>query len=106
MRPETMVGHDASNLDAKPHGGFYTQEQARAIVKYAADRHIMVIPEIDMPGHMVAALAAYPELGCTGGPYKVRTTWGIAEEVLCAGNDRTLQFAKDVLSEVMDIFPA
>ncbi len=106
MRPETMVGHDASKFDGKPHGGFYTQEQARAIVKYAADRHIMVIPEIDMPGHMVAALAAYPELGCTGGPYKVRTTWGIAEEVLCAGNDRTLQFAKDVLSEVMDIFPA
>ena len=68
MRPETMVGHDASKFDGKPHGGFYTQEQARAIVKYAADRHIMVVPEIDMPGHMVAALAAYPELGCTGGP--------------------------------------
>lgn len=105
MRPETMVGHDASKFDGKPHGGFYTQEQARAIVKYAADRHIMVVPEIDMPGHMVAALAAYPELGCTGGPYKVRTTWGVAEDVLCAGNERTLKFAKDVLSEVMNIFP-
>ena len=105
MRPETMVGHDASKFDGKPHGGFYTQEQARAIVKYAADRHIMVVPEIDMPGHMVAALAAYPELGCTGGPYKVRTTWGVAEDVLCAGNERTLKFAKDVLSEVMTIFP-
>ena len=106
MRPETMVGHDASKFDGKPHGGFYTQEQARAIVKYAADRHIMVVPEIDMPGHMVAALAAYPELGCTGGPYKVRTTWGVAEDVLCAGNERTLKFAKDVLSEVMNIFPS
>ena len=74
-------------------------------MKYAADRHIMVVPEIDMPGHMVAALAAYPELGCTGGPYKVRTTWGVAEDVLCAGNERTLKFAKDVLSEVMNIFP-
>ena len=105
MRPETMVGHDASKFDGKPHGGFYTQEQARAIVKYAADRHIMVVPEIDMPGHMVAALAAYPELGCTGGPYKVRTTWGVAEDVLCAGNERTLKFAKEVLSEVMNIFP-
>ena len=71
MRPETMVGHDASKFDGKPHGGFYTQEQARAIVKYAADRDIMVVPEIDMPGHMVAALAAYPELGCTGGPYSL-----------------------------------
>lgn len=105
MRPETMVAHDASKFDGKPHGGFYTQEQARAIVKYAADRHIMVVPEIDMPGHMVAALAAYPELGCTGGPYKVRTTWGVAEDVLCAGNERTLKFAKEVLSEVMNIFP-
>ena len=105
QRPETMVGQNFNKFDGKPHGGFYTQEQARAIVKYAAERHIMVIPEIDMPGHMVAALAAYPELGCTGGPYKVRTTWGVAEDVLCAGNDRTLQFAKDVLTEVMDIFP-
>lgn len=105
FRPETVIDNDAGTFDGKPHGGFYTQQQARDIVKYAADRNIMVVPEIDMPGHMVGALAAYPELGCTGGPYKVRNYWGIAEEVLCAGNDKTLQFAKDVLAEVMDVFP-
>ena len=105
FRKETVIGRNTGQFDGKPHGGFYTQEQAREIVKYAADRHIMVIPEVDMPGHMVAALAAYPQLGCTGGPYEVLKSWGVAHDVLCAGNPQTLTFAKDVLTEVMDVFP-
>ena len=74
-------------------------------MQYALDRHIRIIPEIDMPGHMLAALAAYPQFGCTGGPYKVWTRWGVSDQVLCAGKDETVQFAKDVLSEVADLFP-
>ena len=105
FRKETVIGRNTGQFDGKPHGGFYTQEQAREIVKYAADRHIMVIPEVDMPGHMVAALAAYPQLGCTGGPYEVLKSWGVAHDVLCAGNPQTLTFAKDVLTEVMNVFP-
>ncbi len=104
FRPETAIGH-TDKKDGKPHGGYYTQQQIKEIVQYAAERHINIVPEIDMPGHMVAALSAYPKLGCTGGPYSVRTEWGIAEEVLCAGNDSTLQFAKDVIAEVMQLFP-
>lgn len=104
FRAETVIGHTLQ-MDGKPYGGYYTQQQIKDIIKYAAERHINIVPEIDMPGHMVAALAAYPELGCTGGPYKVRTSWGIADEVLCAGNDQTLQFAKDVIEEVIELFP-
>lgn len=107
VRKETIVGSYESGIyDKTPYGGYYTQEQAREIVKYAADRYITVIPEIDLPGHMVAALASYPELGCTGGPYEVRTTWGIADDVLCAGNPRTMEFIKDVLNEITQIFPS
>lgn len=105
-REGTCIGHDFDSSDSIPYGGYYTQQQARDIVKYAADRHITVIPEIDLPGHMLAALTAYPELGCTGGPYKVWQRWGVADDVLCAGNDSTLQFIDDVLMEVMDIFPS
>ena len=82
------------------------KEQAREIVEYAAQRYITVIPEIDLPGHMLGALAAYPELGCTGGPYEVWTRWGISDNVLCAGNDKTIEFIQDVLSEIIDIFPS
>ena len=78
----------------------------RDIVNYAAERGITVIPEIDLPGHMVAALAAYPELGCTGGPYEVWTRWGITQDILCAGNDQVFTFLEDVFTEVMDIFPS
>ncbi|MGR4859320.1 family 20 glycosylhydrolase [Bacteroides pyogenes] len=106
VRKETMVGKNFDKFDGKPHGGFYTQEEAKEIVKYAAERYITVIPEIDLPGHMQAALAAYPELGCTGGPYEVWTKWGVSDNVLCAGNDRTLEFIDDVLTEVMEIFPS
>ena len=93
-------------FDETPHQGFYTQEEAKEIVKYAADRFITVVPEIDMPGHMMAALASYPELGCTGGPYEIPCRWGVFPDVLCGGSDKALQFAKDVLNEIMDIFPS
>ncbi|MHB9055303.1 MAG: glycoside hydrolase family 20 protein [Paludibacteraceae bacterium] len=105
-RSETVVGHNSGKFDGKPHGGFYTQDQIRDIVKYAADRHITIIPEIDLPGHMLAALASYPELGCTGGPYEVEKTWGVFDDVLCAGQEKTYTFLEDVLTEVCDLFPS
>ncbi len=106
QRAQSVVGRNTDEYDGKPHGGFYTQQEARDIVKYAADRHITVIPEIDLPGHMQAALATYPELGCTGGPYKVRELWGISDDVLCIGNPKTLPFITDVLDEITEIFPS
>lgn len=105
-RKETVIGHNSGEYDGKPYGGFYTQEQAKEIVAYAAERHVTVVPEIDLPGHMQAALTAYPELGCTGGPYEVWTEWGVSDNVLCAGNDKTLQFIEDVLAELIEIFPS
>lgn len=105
-RSETVIGHNSGEYDGIPYSGFYTQDEAREIVKYAKERHITVIPEIDLPGHMQAALAAYPELGCTGGPYEVWKMWGVSEDVLCAGNDKTLTFIEDVLNEIVDIFPS
>lgn len=106
-RKETVIGRNSGVWDGKPYGEgcYYTQEQIKEVVAYAAERHIDIIPEIDMPGHMVAALAAYPELGCTGGPYDVWTIWGVSEDLMCAGNDLTIQFAKDVLAEVVALFP-
>lgn len=106
-RKETVVGRWYSGIyDGKPYGGYYTQDELRDVIDYAAKRHITIIPEVDLPGHMQAALTAYPELGCTGRPYEVRTIWGVSQDVLCVGNDFTLQFVKDVLSEVADIFPS
>lgn len=105
-RSETVIGHNSGEYDGIPYSGFYTQDEAREIVKYAKERHITVIPEIDLPGHMQAALAAYPELGCTGGLYEVWKMWGVSEDVLCAGNDKTLTFIEDVLNEIVDIFPS
>jgi len=106
MRNGTCIGHDMGTSDSILYGGFFTQDEAREIVKYAAERHITVIPEIDMPGHMLGALKAYPELGCTGGPYEVWQRWGVSEDVLCAGNDSVLTFIDDVLGEIVDIFPS
>ena len=106
VRNGTMIRKDWNSNDSIQYGGFYTQEECREIVKYAADRYITVIPEIDMPGHMVAAVTAYPELGCTGGPYEVRTIWGVSEELLCAGNEKVYDFVDKVLDEVMDVFPS
>jgi len=105
-RKQTVIGHNTGKYDGKPYGGFYTQEQAKEIVAYAKDRYITVIPEIDMPGHMQGALAAFPDMGCTGGPYDVWQMWGVSEDVLCAGNPKTLEFVKDVLSELIEIFPS
>ncbi len=97
---------ERDRLDGIPYGGFYTQDQVREVVAYAASRFITVVPEIEMPGHSVAALASYPELGCTGGPYKPRTFWGIEDDVYCAGNEQTFSFLQDVLDEVMALFPS
>lgn len=105
-RDSTIIDWETKKFDGKPHSGFYTQDEAREIVRYAADRFITVVPEIDLPGHTTAALASYPELGCTAGPYKVLCSFGVFPDVLCAGNDQTLQFTKDVLDEIMDIFPS
>ena len=106
VRRRTLIDQKTQTYDETPHSGYYTQEEAREVVAYAAERHITVIPEIDLPGHMMAALVAYPELGCTGGPYEMPCRWGVFDDVLCGGNEATLQFAKDVLSEIMDIFPS
>ena len=106
-RKETAVGKmEDGKYDGTPYGGFFTQDQIRDIVAYAADKQITVIPEIDMPGHMVAAVASYPELGCTGKQCEVRTTWGVSEDVLCAGKENTFKFVEDVLTEVMELFPS
>ncbi len=88
-----------------PYGGYFTQDEIREVVAYADSLGITVIPEIDLPGHMVAALAAYPELGCTGGPYEVRPTWGLSDDALCPGKEGTFRFLEDVLTEVMELFP-
>ena len=106
-RKETMEGRYADNkYDGKPYGGYYTQEQVKEVVKYAADRFITIIPEIEMPGHSLAVLAAYPNLGCTGGPYEVGTHWGVYDDIYCAGNDSVYLFLQDVLDEVMALFPS
>ena len=106
IRKHTTLGRNSSLDDNTPYGGFYTQQQAREIVEYAKERYITVIPEIDMPGHMLGVLAAYPELGCTGGPYQVSGNWGVFDDILCAGNEKTYQFIQDVMDELMDIFPS
>ena len=89
-----------------PHGGFYTQADIREIVAYAAERHITIVPEMEMPGHALAALAAYPELSCTGGPFEVGTHFGIYPDIFCAGKEATFSFLKDVLDEVLELFPS
>lgn len=88
------------------YGGYYTAEQIRDVVEYAARRHIMVIPEIETPGHASALLAAYPELGCTGGPYQVEDRWGIFEDVMCVGNDKVLEVLDTVFKTVAELFPS
>ena len=88
------------------YGGFYTQDDLREIVAYAKRRHVTVVPEIEMPGHSVAALAAYPGLSCTGGPFKVATGWGVHRELYCAGREETFAFLENVLAEVLELFPS
>lgn len=109
MRKETIINRYSSATpgiyDGTPYGGFYTQEEIKEIVAYAKERYITIIPEVDLPGHMLAALATYPELGCTGGPYEVGTRWGIYDDVLCAGNENIYPFIEDILLEVFKLFP-
>ncbi len=105
-RDGTQIGRDRNSNDGIRYGGFYTQDEIREIVAYAENLGITIIPEIDLPGHMVAALTAYPYLGCTGGPYSVRTKWGIAREALCPGKETTFAFLEDVVGEVADLFPS
>lgn len=105
-RSGTVVGRNTNQYDSIRHGGFYTQDELRDLVAYAQERHITIIPEIDLPGHMQAALASYPELGCTGGPYEVWQRWGVSDDVICAGNEEAMLFLEDVLNEVMDVFPS
>ena len=106
IRKATVVRKEWGTYDGTPYGGFYTQDEIRDVVKYAADRGVTVIPEIDLPGHMLAALTAYPELGCTGGPYEVWGRWGVADDVLCPGREKTFEFLEGVLTEVMELFPS
>lgn len=105
-RNGTMIGRDMKSNDGIRYGGYYTQEQLKEVVAYAARLGIEIVPEIDLPGHIVSALAAYPYLGCTGGPYDVQTFWDISPEVLCVGKETTFEFIEDILGEICDIFPS
>ncbi|TAE50161.1 MAG: beta-N-acetylhexosaminidase [Bacteroidetes bacterium] len=108
FRNQTLIGklgEGAENYDKKRYGGFYTQDEIREVVKYAQERYVTIIPEIEMPGHAQAALASYPHLACTEGPFEVASKWGVSEEVFCP-SDTTFQFLEDVLTEVMDLFPS
>ena len=105
-RSASPILSNREKLDVIPYRGYYTQAQIKEIVAYAASRFITVVPEIEMPGHSVAALAAYPYLGCTGGPYLVRNRWGIEKDVYCAGNEMVFSFLQDVLDEVLSLFPS
>ena len=104
-RKSTPYPHDRSKSDGEPYEGFYTQAQIREIIDHAAKRQITIVPEIEMPGHALAALAAYPELGCIGSGYEVCTTWGMQDDVFCAGNERVFSFLENVLDEVIGLFP-
>ena len=106
FRNGTVIKKDWNSNDGIRYGGYYTQEQMRDIVAYADNLGITVIPEIDLPGHMMGALAAYPELGCTGGPYEVWTRWGVSGQVLCPGKEAMFTFLENVFTELMDIFPS
>jgi len=105
-RKQTVIGHnsDSAKYDGTPYGGFYTQEEIKEVVSYAAERHITIVPEIEMPGHSLAAIASYPQLSCTGGPFEVGTTWGVFDDVYCP-KEETFKFLEDVLDEVCELFP-
>jgi hexosaminidase len=105
-RSGSMIGpYKDQKFDNIRYGGFYTQEDIREVVAYAAERHITVVPEIEMPGHALAALASYPEYSCTGGPFEVGKAWGVYDDVYCAGNDNTFIFLQNILDEVITLFP-
>lgn len=107
-RAETMIGHYGDTprkFDGQAYCHFYSQDEIRRVVQYAADRFVTVVPEIEMPGHALAALSAYPDLGCTGGPYRTATIWGVFDDVFCPGNDSVFAFIDGVLQEVCSLFP-
>lgn len=107
-RKETLIGHyndQPHRFDGTRYCGYYTQMEVKEIVQYAKERFVTIIPEIELPGHSLAALSAYPELGCTGGPYEAATKWGVFEDVYCAGNDEVFRFLEGVLTEVCALFP-
>lgn len=108
MRKETIVGKNFDPYigDTTEYGGFYTQEQIKEIVAYAADRFVTVVPEIELPGHAMAAIASYPHLSCTGEQIEVATSWGVFDDVYCAGNDSVFAFLEDVMDEVIELFPS
>ena len=106
MRRETIFGRVAPVYDGTPYGGYYTQDDIREVLRYCEDRHINVIPEIDMPGHTLSLLASHPEAGCTGGPYEVATHWGVYPDILCAGKEATFKLAEEIWDEVLELFPS
>ena len=113
VRSRTLIGRDPGGtydenckFDETPYGGYYTQDEIRDVVNYAAERFITVIPEIELPGHAVGALASYPWLGCTGEQYEVRQTWDIDDRVFCIGKETTFEFIEGVLEEVLELFPS
>ncbi len=108
IRRETLVGRygESKKYDSTPYGGFYTQEEVKEIINYASERSITIIPEIELPGHALAALASYPELGCSGGAYEVKREWGVSHDVYCAGKESTFDFIKGVLTEIIELFPS
>jgi hexosaminidase len=107
IRKETIIGKqsDTSKFDGKPYGGYYTQEQIKDVVAYAQKLHITIVPEIEMPGHSLAALAAYPEFSCKGGKIETGTEWGVFDDVFCPGNEFTFVFLEDIIDEVCELFP-
>lgn len=108
IRKETLIGHGGRppfKYDGIEYGGYYSQEEVKDIVEYARSRFVTIIPEIEMPGHSLAALAAYPQFSCTGGPHEVATRWGVFDDVYCAGKEETFGFLEDILTEVIGLFP-
>ncbi|MFC1734400.1 beta-N-acetylhexosaminidase, partial [candidate division KSB1 bacterium] len=102
----TKLGSWRLDSNSKKYGGFYSKREIKEIIKYAEARYITIIPEIEMPGHSLAALAAYPELSCTGGPFQVANTWGVFEDVYCAGNEKTFEFLENIIDEIAELFPS
>ena len=102
----TQVGAWRTATDTgQRYGGFYSLRDMREIVRYAAERCVTIVPEIEMPGHAQAALAAYPQLSCTGGPFQVWSEWGVSKEVFCAGSEEVFAVLEDVLAQAMEVFP-